>query len=120
MALDARLVAVVQAIGADIKTLFAAGVGRPIMQVAEVNLGWPARRSGTFMITGLTGLTVGKPVQIALARGPYSGKGTRPGEEGMYPGQITAQVTAADTITASFAFACRIGGTIKFNYSVGA
>lgn len=120
MQMDARLLAVVQAIGADIKALFAAGAGRPVITSAEVNLGYPLRRSGTFQITGLAGLTVGKPVQIALARGPYTGKGTLAGEESMYPGQINAAVTAAGTITASFAFSCRIGGIIKFNYSIGA
>ncbi len=94
--------------------------GSPSFGVVEVNLGYPTRRSGTFAITGLSGLTIGKPVQIWLARGPYTGKGTQPGEESMYAGQITGACTAVDTISASFAFGSRIGGMIKFNYLIGA
>jgi len=92
----------------------------PAFASVEINLGYPARRAGTFQISGLAGLTIGKPVQIWLARGPYTGKGTAAGEEGMYAGQITGAVTAADTISASFAFSSRIGGVIKFNYLIGA
>lgn len=86
----------------------------------EVNLGYPARRSGTFTIAGLTGLTPGKPVMIWLARGPYTGKGTSPGEESMYAGQFTGVVASTTTITVSFALSSRIGGVIKFNYLIGA
>ena len=104
--------------GSDNVDAFATGA--PIIGSAEIDLGYPARRSGSFLITGLAGLTIGKPVILSLARGPYTGKGTAAGEEQMYAGQITGQVSAADTIRASFAFTSRIGGVIKFNYLIGA
>src|SRR5688572_30269977 len=46
----------------------------------EQNLGSLARRGGTFDITGLSGLTSGRPVMIVKAAGPYTGKGTREDE----------------------------------------
>ena len=95
------------------------GGGPAAFSTVEVDLGYPARRSGSFAIP-VAAQTVGKPVQIWLARGPYTGKGTAAGEEGMYAGQITGLVTAANTISASYAFSCRIGGVIKFNYLIGA
>ena len=98
---------------------FAGGVNAPGFTAVEVDLGYPARRSGTFTIP-VVGQTIGKAVKIWLARGPYTGKGTNPGEESMYAGQITGQVTAANAIAASFAFTSRIGGVIKFNYLIGA
>ena len=97
----------------------ASGGGSTVFTQVEVNLGYPVKRSGKFTIPG-AGLTVGKPVQIFLARGPYTGKGTNAGEEEMYAGQINGQVTTTTAISASFAFSSRIGGVIKFNYLVGA
>jgi hypothetical protein len=94
------------------------GGSAPISQI-EVNLGYPARRSGRFTITG-TGLIVGKPVNIWIARGPYSGKGALAGEEAMYPGfSLSAAVTSPTQISASWICPWRVGGPILFNYQIG-
>lgn len=85
----------------------------------EANLGSSAKRSGKFTISG-SGLTIGKPVMIQQAVGPYTGKGTRADEAEMDQVSATASVTAADTITAYWSSPRRVKGNIKFNYQVGA
>lgn len=92
--------------------------GAAAIATAEIDLGYPVRRNGTFNIP-VSAQTVGKPVQVSLARGPYTGKGALPGEEGMYAISFSGVVTAANAITVSFASRDRIGGKIKFNYLIG-
>jgi hypothetical protein len=94
------------------------GGNAPVSQI-NINLGYPARRNGSFTIAGIS-LIVGKPVNIWLARGPYSGKGVLAGEEAMYPGFIaSAQVTSPTQISANWTCPWRVGGLIKFNYQIG-
>jgi hypothetical protein len=95
----------------------AAGIG---LMTVEVDLGSSPRRNGRFTITGLSGLTTGKPVSIQQAVGPYTGKGTRADEAEMDQVQATASVTAADAITAYWSSANRVRGNIKFNIFIGA
>lgn len=85
----------------------------------EVNLGASAKHSGKFTIAG-SGLTVGKPVLIAQAVGPYTGKGTRADEAEMDQVSVSAAVTDAATITAYWASPRRVKGNFKFNYQVSA
>ncbi len=93
------------------------GGSAPVAQI-EVNLG-PPKRSGAFTITG-SGLVVGRPVSVTLARGPYSGKGSFAGEEAMYPGFLAAgQVMSATQINVNWSCPSRVGGVIKFNYQIG-
>lgn len=86
----------------------------------EKNLGSNPRRSGKFTITGLSGLTIGKPVNIFQAVAPYTGKGTLVDEAEMDGVSVSASVTATNTITAYWNSATRVRGNFKFNYLIGA
>lgn len=93
--------------------------GAPPVNQIEINLGTIKRRSGQFAIPG-TGLIAGRPVNIWLARGPYSGKGALAGEEAFYPGfQVSGAATSATQISANWSCPWRVGGIIKFNYQIG-
>lgn len=84
----------------------------------EVNVAPRFMRSGRFTISG-SGMTVGKPVLIQQAVGPYTGKGTLADEcEDMV--LVAASVTSSTVITAYWrAVATPVKGNIKFNYMVG-
>ena len=84
----------------------------------EVNLGVP-RMAGRFTIAG-AGLTVGKPVHILQAVGPYTGKGTRADEAEMDGLTVSASITAATVITAYWRSATRVARNFKFTYFIGA
>jgi hypothetical protein len=96
------------------------GGGATTLTTVEKNLGSNPRRSGRFTITGLSGLTIGKPVSISQAVAPYTNKGTRADEAEMDGLIVNAVVTAVDTITAYWNSATRVRGNFKFNYFVGA
>jgi hypothetical protein len=88
------------------------------LTTAEVDLG-AAKTGGKFTIAG-AGMTVGKPVLIAQAVGPYTGKGTRADEAEMDQVTVTGAVTDASTITAYWSSPRRVRGNFKFNYQVSA
>jgi hypothetical protein len=91
--------------------------GNPVVTTAEVNLGSTPRRSGRFTLAG-TGMTVGKPVMIQQATGPYTGKGTRADEAEMDQVSVTAKVLSATVIEAFWQARGRVRGSIKFDYFV--
>lgn len=86
----------------------------------EKDLGSSPRTAGSFSITGLSGLTIGKPVLITQAVGPYTGKGTLADEAEMDQVSVSASVTAANTITAYWTAMNNVMGNFKFDYLVGA
>ena len=89
------------------------------LTVVEVNLGSIPTLSGTFQITGLSGLTPGTNVLITQINGPYTGKGTL-ADEAEDQVSVSAQVTSSTTITAYWnAVESPIIGNIKFGYAVG-
>jgi hypothetical protein len=96
------------------------GAGNPVLTTVEVDLGAKSRRSGKFTISGLSGLTVGKPVLVRQAVGPYTGKGTRADEAEMDYVSCTAVVASASTITVYWQASGRVKGNRKFNYFIGA
>lgn len=85
----------------------------------EANLGSTARRSGSFLITG-SGLTTGKPVMIAKAAGPYTGKGSRADEAEMDLITATGVVISATQIRVYWQSQGPVRGNHKFNYQIGA
>ena len=89
--------------------------------LVEVDLGTPAKRSGKFVLTaGLSGLTVGTPVDFRLAPGPFTGKGsTSQDESQLYEITVTAKVTATNAITAFWSSRHRVRGNVKFYYLIG-
>lgn len=93
--------------------------GAAVLSTAEVALGTTPRRSGRFTIPG-TGLTVGKPLLIVQAVGPYTGKGTLADEAEMDQITVAASVTSATEITAYWVSAYLVAGNFKFNYMIGA
>lgn len=96
--------------------------GSLALTTAEIDLGAApnAVRSGRAQITGLAGLTVGKPVLIQQAVGPYTGKGTRADEAEMDQLQMSASVTAVNAITIYWKSQHRVRGKFKVNYLVSA
>ena len=105
---------------ADVTGLQAALDGIGTLTTVEIDLGSAARTAGNFTISGLSGLTIGKPVNIFQAVGPYTGKGTSADEAEMDNVSVKASVTAADTITAYWNADGFVKGNFKFNYLVGA
>jgi hypothetical protein len=87
----------------------------------EVSLGSApsARRAGKFTITG-AGMTVGNPVSIQQASGPYTGKGTRNDEAEMDQVLVVGKVISAVAIECFWKSDQRVRGNFKFNYSIGA
>ena len=112
----ARLVTAINAVDARVTAVSA---GSLTFRVAEINLGSFARRSGKFTIAGV-GLTIGKPVTIFQAIGPYTGKGTLADEVEMDQILATGSVTSATVITCYWTTQYRVAGNIKFNYLIGA
>lgn len=97
--------------------------GGAAFTTVEVSLGAAPqlRRSGSFQITGLSGLTIGKPVLIQQASGPYTGKGMRADEAEMDMLVVTGKVLSATAIQCYWQAACgRVRGNFKFDYLVGA
>jgi len=90
------------------------------LTTTEVSLGSvpDARRSGTFTIAG-TGLTVGKPVFIQQASGPYTGKGTLADEAEMDQVTVTGKVVSPTLIRCFWQSRWRVRGNFKFDYVVG-
>ena len=98
----------------------AGGGGTPSFPLVEVDLGTPAKRSGTFTIAGLSGLTVGKPVNIWVSTGPFTGKGFTTADEGqMYALALSAVVIDAATIRVWWSSRHLVRGNVKFNYAIG-
>lgn len=91
----------------------------PALQTTEVNISANPRRSGHFTISG-SGMTVGKPVSIEQAVGPYTSKGTRADEAEMDRILCSASVTAANLITVYWSSQYKVRGNFKFNYFIGA
>ena len=91
----------------------------PQMTVVEKNLGNPAN-SGSFTISGLSGLTVGRPVLVHEAVGPYTGKGDMQDEAEMDQVIVAGIVTAADTIKCWWHVlgGFIVTGNFKFQYLV--
>jgi len=88
----------------------------------EKDLGAAPLYSGTFDITGLSGLTVGANVLVMQAAGPYTGKGDQPDEAEM--DQVTATGYVFDATTIRVYWTCQpysgpVAGNVKFNYVVG-
>lgn len=92
----------------------------PVMSftTVEVNIASKPRKAGRFNITD-SGLTVGKPVHIAQANGPYTGKGARADEAEMDHMAVSGKVTSATNIECYWACPTRVRGNFKFDYAVG-
>lgn len=92
------------------------------ISTAEVNLvaAPNARRNGHVQITGLAGLTIGKPVIVTQAPGPYTGKGTRVDEAEMDAVQFIGNVLSATVIDLYWQAVHMVRGNFKVNYLVGA
>lgn len=105
---------------ADVVTRIATEFKARRIRVATVNLGWPARRSGSFVLAGHAGLPVGAPVLMQLAPGPYAGKGLRADEAQMDRIQCVARVTSTSTVSVWWSASGRVGGNFIFSYQIGA
>lgn len=92
------------------------------ISTAEVNLvaAPNARRNGHVQITGLSGLTIGKPVIVTQAPGPYTGKGTRADEAEMDTVDFIGNILSATVIDLYWQAVHMVRGNFKVNYLVGA
>lgn len=100
---------------------FAPPTASIVLTTVEVSLGSApsATRSGKFTIAG-AGLTIGKPVSIQQASGPYTGKGTRNDEAEMDQVLVVGKVISAIAIECFWKSQHRVRGNFKFNYLIGA
>jgi hypothetical protein len=88
--------------------------------VTDEDLGATPLYDGTFDITGLSGLTVNKPVYVQQAVGPYSGKGDRVDEVEMDTITVTGYCFDANTIRCYWrAVPGPVVGIVNFQYLVG-
>lgn len=95
------------------------GGGSLTLTTAEANLSSLPRRSGTFDLTGLSGLTSGRPVLMQQASGPYTSKGTLADEAEMDQVSFVASVLDPSTIRAHWTSPTFIVGNFKVQYAVG-
>lgn len=79
-----------------------------------------ARRSGTFDITGLSGLTAEKVVDIRQTAAKITSKGDARDEPEMDQIEVTGYVVDATTIRAYWCAPSVVVGTYAFAYIVGA
>lgn len=93
------------------------GGGSTIFTTVEKNLGTVPRLQGEFTIAG-AGFTVGRPVLIVQASGPYTGKGTR-ADEALDMAAANGYVLNASTIKVFWqALRSPLKGNVKFNYAI--
>lgn len=93
------------------------GGGSTTFTTVEKNLGSVPRYQGEFTING-SGYTVGRPVLIAQASGPYTGKG-KLADEGLDMVIVNAYVLNTTTIKAFYqAVRSPLKGNIKFNFAI--
>lgn len=98
---------------------FAGGSSGPAFGSHEENLGYPAKTSGAFSISGLSGLTAGKQVQLWPAAAAYTGKGVDIDECQLLDIEARGVVANSTTISVIWSARSRTGGNIKFNYLIG-
>lgn len=94
--------------------------GALTLTVVEKDLGATPVDAGSFDITGLAGLTAGKPVLVQQAAGPYTGKGDLADEAEMDLVLATGYVVDATTIRVFWNSRGRVAGNVKFQYAVSA
>lgn len=94
--------------------------GPPVISTAEVSLATApnVRRSGHAQITGLAGLTIGKPVMVQQAPGPYTGKGSRADEAEMDAISFVGKVLSATVIDLYWQAVHLVRGNVKVQYVV--
>lgn len=103
--------------------LITAAGGALTLTTVENDLGALPLYSGTFDITGLSGLSAGKAVSINQAAGPYTNKGDRQDEAEMDFLVVKGYVVNATTIRCYWntdVASGPISGNVKFNYIVSA
>lgn len=85
------------------------------MSTVEVDLGSTPKRAGRFVIT-TPGLTVGRPVLVQQASGPYTGKGMRADEAEMDSITVRAKVISSTEIECFWGSNTKVWKNFKFNY----
>ena len=104
-------------------TIAGGGGGTLTLTEIEVSLGSVARYSGSFDITGLSGLTPNAQVLIVQKAAAYTSKGNRQDEAEMDQVHCTGYVVDASTIRAYWVCMPHGGpmvGNVKFGYAVSA
>lgn len=94
--------------------------GSPTWATVEKDLGTVPLMSGSFTITGLSGQTIGKPVIISQAVGPYTSKGTRADEAEMDGIVAKGVITASSAATCYWNSSTFVKGNVKFDYIISA
>lgn len=109
---------VVATVSGELATITASGAaGAPVMFSWEIDLG-VGRRSGTFDMTGLAGLTAGKIVTVVQTASAISSKGNARDEPEMDMITATGYVVDAATIRVYWFAPSVVVGNYIFGYSV--
>lgn len=87
-----------------------------VLQSLEVDLGSVSRNSGSFNITGQSGLTPGNPAEVFQLPGPYTGKGTLADEAEMDHVSVAASCLSGSVIQCFWNATGAIVGNFKFAY----
>jgi len=93
------------------------GGGAPVWSTVNIDLGVSPRFSGNFTIVGV-GLTVGKPVIVAPAVGPYPGSGSLADEVELNDILAAGVVESATVIRVYWRANHRVSDTVRFDYIV--
>lgn len=110
---------VTAAVAAGVATVTIAGGAGTAWTIITQDLG-VARRSGTFDITGLSGLTADKPVDIMQTSGAISSKGNARDEPEMDMIVAIGYVLSTTSIRVYWFSPNTVVGTYEFAYMVGA
>lgn len=106
--------------GKTVVTINGGGVGGdPVFTAFTKDLG-TAKRSGTFDITGLSGLTANKVVNIIQTNAEISSKGNARDESEMDHISVTGYVVDSTTIRAYYSAPSVVVGEYAFAYLVSA
>lgn len=116
---DARYVRTVNSVAPDGSGNVAVSGGSLSLTEVEVDLGSTPATSGSFQITGLSGLVTDHHVLIRQAVGPYTGKGTLADEFEMDVVNVAGKVASASSIQCYWSTDSIVRGNFKFAYAVG-
>jgi hypothetical protein len=93
--------------------------GSVLFDVIEVDVGAPARDSGSVTVGGLTGLIVGKPVVMWQALESVTGKGDLSDNAELEGVSASGIVSSATEIAVTWWAKSPVAGIVKFNYLIG-
>jgi len=102
----------------QIESTAGSGSGTFVLAETEQDLGTPARKGGTFDITGLSSLTTDRQVVVIQKAAPFTDKGILKDHGELDHVLVTAYVLNATTVRCHWFSATFVQGNFKFGYVV--